>query len=473
MYVVYPSTVRKLLTINRQSDGTASTRYSSQIEDLTDYMLAIPAENEGELPVPTQPASASGNLRISILSGYDSLPSAPEPDDASYYRRQDDDWEKIDIWDLEPYTDTSGAAPAESASTLCGPAKRKREVDVASSSTRPSKVPKSASNSSSTSSPFAHITEKQPVVIVGVQPRFNTLISLGYISQAHSDLYCDLLHQGRWGVQWELARYVSAISDLNYSDLTFHELKMLSDPRRSHEAGVAELARILKERKGMMTSAAEDDQFISAFERERTARVSKDTSSSSYLVYYLLQDPWDELDKEHMYFSNVAPGDLTYLHDAEDGDYGGKVHFTARLKFSESGNHRIELNRPFLGTSCRFSRRFGSHSFVRIRIDKDTIFRSDHHLVKYFQRPFIIGGWVFRAFYSKEYNVFLFKTNEVVHTIPSGSASPGQPGLCIRGPHKTGSGSTVGLSLLEFLQWHNDISLNSAQVCNRLIDLYH
>ena len=135
-----------------------------------------------------------------------------------------------------------------------------------------------------------------------------------------------------------------------------------------------------------------------------------------------------------------------------------QVHLTARLRFSKSGIFYIELDKPSRGTFCRFTRRLGSHSFLHVKIDKDTTYKGGNRLIQFFQRPFVIGSHVFRAFYAKASSALLFRTNHTVHTT-SGTA------LIVHEPRPydlRSGGGVVGpkLSLSEFLQWHNNISLN-------------
>ncbi len=138
------------------------------------------------------------------------------------------------------------------------------------------------------------------------------------------------------------------------------------------------------------------------------------------------------------------------------GWYGGKVHFTAKVVVDKEkkDDFRLVLDRPTLGTSNRFMRRFGSRRFIRVRIQKDALMQKGNRLADYFYRPFVISGAVFRAFFAKEQNVFLFRTNEVVQELdgivqvvpPSGPPAHGE------------------ISLFELIKWHNDLKFNNDQV---------
>jgi RNA-dependent RNA polymerase len=128
--------------------------------------------------------------------------------------------------------------------------------------------------------------------------------------------------------------------------------------------------------------------------------------------------------------------------------YGGKVEFHATLEDTGSQRapqYKLILERAVIGSSCRFTRRFGSLCFLRVKIPEGILHRPK--LVEYFLRPFVLNGQVFRSFFSKDDHVFLFKTNEMF----KGSEICPAPGA-------------KGLSLLEFLNWHNRLDANVNQV---------
>jgi hypothetical protein len=130
------------------------------------------------------------------------------------------------------------------------------------------------------------------------------------------------------------------------------------------------------------------------------------------------------------------------------GWYGGKVEFRAKLQKDEKTNsYKIVLERCMLGTSCRFTRRFGSKSFLRIKIPSRILHSNTNGLIAYFRNPFVIWGRIFRAFYAKDDNVFLFRTNEIFDESH------------IRPDH------FPGFSLLQFIEWHNPLEFNRNQVC--------
>lgn len=104
-----------------------------------------------------------------------------------------------------------------------------------------------------------------------------------------------------------------------------------------------------------------------------------------------------------------------------------------------------------LGPSNMFARRFGSKHFFRLKLTKsalNTASKNSQPLLDYLRRPLILCGNVFRAFYTKETNAFYVKTNEVVQgdQILEGETIPG------------------AMSFLDFLAFHNLITLNNKQV---------
>ena len=118
--------------------------------------------------------------------------------------------------------------------------------------------------------------------------------------------------------------------------------------------------------------------------------------------------------KKHPYGALGCNHAETFNEDDKDW-YGGKVHFTAKVVGGrDKKGFSLVLDRPTLGSSNRFMRRFGSRRFIRVRIQKDALMQKGGGLFEYFRRPFIIAGVVFRAFFAKEQNVFLVRTNESV-----------------------------------------------------------
>ncbi|CAK5275618.1 unnamed protein product [Mycena citricolor] len=154
--------------------------------------------------------------------------------------------------------------------------------------------------------------------------------------------------------------------------------------------------------------------------------------------------PWKELDLEDEHLARDTYSGLGLSLEAPDW-FGGKVHFLGKIS-KDGKSFKVSLKQAELGPSDRFARRWGSSHFLTLNLSKDVL-NQGPKLVKFLSRPFVLGSRVFRAFDAKDGNVFLVRTNEIVE------------GKRIH-PSRTLPGV---LSLLGFLKWHNDLTLNPKQ----------
>ncbi|KAF7973846.1 hypothetical protein HWV62_14138 [Athelia sp. TMB] len=256
------------------------------------------------------------------------------------------------------------------------------------------------------------------------------------------------------GVQWEIARYMSLKGELaSVSPQMFQKLlgnnataaPLVMRTLLEHTNNEKEKGEV--KGKGKEKSKGGDDAdevFRAAFAKELSAK-----------------SPWEELDKEENALRADPYAGLGFS-DAEPDYFGGKVIFSGRLKNNgtrAAPEFSVVLDAPGLGPSCRFLRRFGSWNFMKVKVTKAC--QQDSGLVEFFSRPFVINGKVFRAFYAKDSNVFMLRTNECVG---SGlSIFTGKPGHC--GPMSLRTYcSRKHTNIVDFLNWHNpfDRSPNQA-----------
>ncbi|KAF9478503.1 hypothetical protein BDN70DRAFT_44221 [Pholiota conissans] len=231
------------------------------------------------------------------------------------------------------------------------------------------------------------------------------------------------------GVRYELARLIT-IGKVAYRDITADRLKQLQGPNA--QAG-PKIAQVFAKNSSSDSIRAEIDM---AFAREIAAN-----------------SPWSELDRETNALSR-DPHEGVGNNPKEPGWYGGKIHFGGRIKSlskdksvsAKKSSYEIVLDSCSLSTSSRFTRRFGSWSFVRIKIPQDTFHSANNNLNEFFKKPFVIWGQVYRACYAKRDNVFLFLTNELY---PLGPTIPGR------------------FSLSDFVNWHNPIEHNAKQLMTK------
>ncbi|GLB39244.1 putative RNA-dependent RNA polymerase [Lyophyllum shimeji] len=223
-----------------------------------------------------------------------------------------------------------------------------------------------------------------------------------------------------YGVKFELGRLMSASKLTAENILTAHLRKL----EGTNAQCAPEAVRVL------FRDIASDLDQDTAFAQEIAAT-----------------SPWEELDQEeHALAQNPYAG----LGHSEQFPtwYGGKVVFKGKLE-REGSSFKLKLDRPTLGPSCRFTRRFGSKMFLRIKIEKVLFYAQNNDLQEFFRKPFVLWGGVFRAFFAKDDHVFLFRTNEnlvdnEIVTDPS-----------------------LGMSLLQFIDWHNPPSANAKQAMTK------
>lgn len=267
--------------------------------------------------------------------------------------------------------------------------------DPMSGSNRPVKLRKSNETSNSVDTNEPYIITYSPII----QPHFTADVP--------------------YGVQYEIARLIS-LDKLRYEEVSATGLNSL---RGSNIQNAPETARTF-------VHAGNGSEFSQdrAFAQENAAK-----------------SPWEQLDIEETALAKDEYAGLGHSPDYP-GWYGGKIEFRGKLQKDDKANsYKIVLERCTLGPSCRFTRRFGSKCFLRIKVPSRILHSNTSGLTQYFRKPFVIWGRVFRAFYAKDDTIFLFRTNEIFskpHILPD---------------------HFPGLSLLQFLEWHNSLEYNRNQ----------
>ncbi|KAF5380169.1 hypothetical protein D9615_006104 [Tricholomella constricta] len=153
----------------------------------------------------------------------------------------------------------------------------------------------------------------------------------------------------------------------------------------------------------------------SAPETGRTLRpetTSSVNTDPAFAQENAVTSPWEQLDIEEDALSQDPYAGLGHSQ-LFPGWYGGKVGFKGKLDRIK-GSYKVVLERCTLGPSYRFARRYGSKNFLRIRVPKKILYIPENGLDKFFLKPFVLWGNVFRSFYAKDGNVFMFRTNELM-----------------------------------------------------------
>ncbi|KAJ7128080.1 RNA dependent RNA polymerase-domain-containing protein [Mycena filopes] len=218
------------------------------------------------------------------------------------------------------------------------------------------------------------------------------------------------------GVVWELARLVSTgkLTTTRPDDLE----KLIGS---NHDAAPRTVETLLHEK----TQEAGLDAALAA---ERRA-----------------QSPWGELDLEETAMRLDPNAALGNCSENLKSYYGGKICFSGNIEIDTTKMVKVVLDRCTLTSSCRLYRRFGSSSFLRLKVPLRTLHSPENGLREFFRKPFIVFNSVFRAFYAKDGAVFLFKTRETYYD---------------NAVHD----SEVGLSLFEFLDEFNPLEHNANQL---------
>ncbi|KDQ60341.1 hypothetical protein JAAARDRAFT_126352, partial [Jaapia argillacea MUCL 33604] len=204
------------------------------------------------------------------------------------------------------------------------------------------------------------------------------------------------------------------------------------------------------------------------------SKLSDSKYSSAFAGEYAAQAPWAEFEREERELAKNPNGGLGCDMDdnllCEDGWYGGNIHFTGRLKELTSDEnvylrlggkgYSIQLDRPRLGTSCRFMRKYGSKRFLKIKVNDAQYGYGQQLANDFFKRPFVVSGCVFRSFYFRDGTVFMVQVNERL-----GRSEDGRRQVT---PRLTSSPDSPPY-FFQFTDGHNPMRLNSDQTMMKYV----
>ncbi|KAJ3541918.1 hypothetical protein NMY22_g3700 [Coprinellus aureogranulatus] len=237
-----------------------------------------------------------------------------------------------------------------------------------------------------------------------------------------------------YGAQFEFARLVSQ-NVLQYNDLNVQDITTILDECSTNASAAPQLVRLILKKREVADPQADDSdgKIVSVSDQELRAR-----------------DPWPELDREEAALAANPYGAMGYNEGGQPTEwYGGQVQFRAVLHHAPlvPGKFILKLERPVIGPSSQLTRRFGSKHFIRVKLSKPAKNLSTQ-AYEWLRKPIVICGHVHRAFFAKDDNAFLVRTNE------------GWDGKII----SPGPGSNErNMSFLDFVKWFNSLELNSTQ----------
>jgi RNA-dependent RNA polymerase len=136
----------------------------------------------------------------------------------------------------------------------------------------------------------------------------------------------------------------------------------------------------------------------------------------------------------------------------KDGWYGGRIQQVGRL-VRVQGRFSVQLEKPEIRRSHRFSRFLGSRRILQIRVADELLYKhGDDVRALLNSSKFVLCGRVFLPFHAKEGSMYLLETNLDFDRVPSN----------LDGDH-------FRTSMKDFINWHNPFRRNSQQVrelCN-------
>lgn len=131
----------------------------------------------------------------------------------------------------------------------------------------------------------------------------------------------------------------------------------------------------------------------------------------------------------------------------KDGWYGGRIQQVGRLVLVHN-RFSIQLEKPEIRRSHRFSRFLGSRRILQVRMD-DLLYKHGEEVrLLLSSSKFILCGRVFLPFHAKEGSMYLIETNQDFQRVASDQ-----------------DGDHLRISLNDFVEWHNPLDSNSGQVC--------
>ncbi|KIJ66540.1 hypothetical protein HYDPIDRAFT_86612, partial [Hydnomerulius pinastri MD-312] len=130
----------------------------------------------------------------------------------------------------------------------------------------------------------------------------------------------------------------------------------------------------------------------------------------------------------------------------KEGWYGGRIQQVGRLQ-KVKGKYSIQLEKPEIRRSHRFSRFLGSRRILQVRVADDLLYKhGDDVRALLCSSKFILCGRVFVPFHAKEGSMYMMETSQDHQRMPSPL-----------------DGDQFRISLKEFVDWHNPLRFNSGQ----------
>ena len=241
-----------------------------------------------------------------------------------------------------------------------------------------------------------------------------------------------------WGVQYELARGILA-ERWKWEDVTDRVLERLQGP---NAVAAPKVRSVMTEAMGEGNTRYHGD-FGST-----TRELWSVLEPKARRLCELMALPRNEYDREQDAILERQSRGLGLKGEWKGVKdwYGGRIQQVVRLSKS-NGTFRYRLDQPSMQRSNRFARFLGSRRILQIKLSKDLQFAKDSGIPEHLGSRFLFCGRVFAPFASKDSSVYMMELNEDVDR----SLDHHQ-------------GDETRISLWDFIEWHNPLSLNMNQV---------
>ncbi|KAF8555107.1 hypothetical protein OG21DRAFT_1411391 [Imleria badia] len=216
-----------------------------------------------------------------------------------------------------------------------------------------------------------------------------------------------------WGTTFEIARGITK-GQWTWSAVTREKLEQLRGPN----ARAAHQVTAVMQGREAPRSAAGELWCVVEYDREQDAIIENKGRGLGGMGLWKGKDDW----------------------------YGGRIQQVGRLVRTQRGLS-IQLEKPEIRRSHRFSRFLGSRRILQVRIADDLLYKPSNNVRAVLgSSKFILCGRVFLPFHAKEGSMYLIETDQNYERVSNSL-----------------DGDDLRMSLRHFIDWHNPLDLNQEQ----------
>ncbi|KAF8131526.1 RNA dependent RNA polymerase-domain-containing protein [Boletus edulis] len=215
-----------------------------------------------------------------------------------------------------------------------------------------------------------------------------------------------------WGTTYEIARGVTK-GQWTWSEVTREKIQKL---RGSNACAAHQVAAVMQDRE--VPRVAEAEVWVE-YDREQAAIIENQGRGLGGMGLWEGKDDW----------------------------YGGRIQQVGRLVREGPTRFSIQLEKPEIRRSHRFSRFLGSRRILQVRVVDDLMYKCGDEVRTFLSSSrFILCGRVFLPFHAKEGSMYMMETDQNYERLPNDQ-----------------DGDRLRMSLNDFTNWHNPLQPNSHQ----------